>query len=123
MSVAAGLATLEILKRPGTYERYFETGEKLMTALSRALDNAGLEAQVVGVPPMFDIVFTDGEVRNYRDTARADAGQMATLNGLLRERGILKSHYKYYVSTAIDEADVDETIEIWNDAIGAMVST
>jgi len=123
VAAAAGLATLEILRRPGTYERYFETGEKLMTALSRALDNAGLEAQVVGAPPMFDIVFTDGEVRNYRDTARADAGKMATLNGLLRERGILKSDYKYYVSTAIDEADVDETIEIWNDAIGAMVST
>lgn len=94
-----------------------------MTALSRALDNAGLEAQVVGAPPMFDIVFTDGDVRNYRDTARADAGKMATLNRLLRERGILKSDYKYYVSTAIDEADIDETIEIWNDAIGAMVST
>ena len=57
VAAAAGLATLEILKRPGTYDRYFETGEKLMTALSRSLDAAGLEAQVVGVPPMFDVVF------------------------------------------------------------------
>jgi hypothetical protein len=47
---------------------------------------------------------------------------MATLNGLLRERGILKSPNKYYVSTAIDETDVTQTIEIWNDAIGAMAS-
>jgi len=122
VAAAAGLATLEILKCPGTYEHYFETGERLMAALSRALDTAGLEAQVVGAPPMFDIVFTDGEVRNYRDTARADAAKMATLNGLLRERGILKSPNKYYVSTAIDETDVTQTIEIWNDAIGAMAS-
>ncbi len=123
VAAAAGLATLEILKRPGTYERYFDIGEKLMAGLSRALDGAGLKAQVVGAPPMFDIVFADGEVRNYRDTARADAAKMATLNGLLLERGILKCPNKYYVSTAIDEADVDQTIEIWNDAIGAMAST
>jgi glutamate-1-semialdehyde 2,1-aminomutase len=123
LAAAAGLATLEILKRPGTYERYFETGNKLMTALSRALDAAGLEAQVVGAPPMFDIVFASGEVRNYRDTARADSGKMAKLNGLLRERGILKGDNKYYVSTAIDEQDVDQTIGIWNEAIGAMAPT
>ena len=122
IAAAAGLATLAILRRPGTYERYFEIGEKLMAGLSRALDTAGLKAQVVGVPPMFDIVFAEGEVRNYRDTARADAAKMATLNGLLLERGILKSHNKYYVSMAIDEADVDQTIGIWNDAIGAMAA-
>lgn len=93
-----------------------------MAGLSRALDTAGLKAQVVGAPPMFDIVFAEGEVRNYRDTVLADAARMATLNGLLRERGILKSPNKYYLSTAIDEADVDQTIAIWNDAIGALAS-
>ncbi|NCF27374.1 MAG: aminotransferase class III-fold pyridoxal phosphate-dependent enzyme [Gammaproteobacteria bacterium] len=123
VAAAAGLATLEILKRPGTYERYFETGEKLMTALSRSLESAGLEAQVVGVPPMFDVVFAPGDVRNYQDTARADSAKMAKLNGLLRERGILKGENKYYVSTAIDEQDVVQTIGIWSDAIGAMRST
>ena len=122
IAATAGLATLEILKRPGTYERYFETGKKLMTALSRAIDAAGLDAQVVGAPPMFDIVFANGEVRNYRDTARADAATMAKLNRLLRERGILKGDNKYYVCTAIDEADVAETIDIWSDAINALTS-
>jgi len=123
VAAAAGLATLAILKRPGTYERYFEIGEKLMAGLSRAVDAAGLNAQVVGTPPMFDIVFTDGEVRNYRDTALADADKLATLNALLRERGILKAPNKYYVSTALDEADVDKTIAIWNDAIRVIAST
>lgn len=123
VAAAAGLATLEILKRPGTYERYFETGEKLMAALSRAIDAAGLEAQVVGAPPMFDIVFAGGKVRNYRDTARADAAKMAKLNGLLRKRGILKGDNKYYVSMAIDETDVGQTIGIWNDAIAALTSS
>ena len=94
-----------------------------MAALSRSLLAAGLEAQVVGVPPMFDIVFANGEVRNYRDTAGADSAKMTKLNELLRERGILKIPNKYYVSTAIDEADIEQTIGIWSDAIGAMAST
>ena len=123
VAAAAGLATLEILKRPGTYERYFATGEKLMAALSRTLESAGLEAQVVGAPPMFDVVFAGGEVRNYRDTARADSAKMATLNGLLRERGILKGDNKYYVSTAIDDVDVERTVDIWSEAIAEMRSS
>ena len=78
--------------------------------------------KAIGVPPMFDVVFAVGDVRNYRDTARADSAKMAKLNGLLRERGILKGENKHYVSTAIDEEDVVQTIGIWSDAIGAMPS-
>jgi glutamate-1-semialdehyde 2,1-aminomutase len=122
IAAAAGLATLEILKRPGTYGRYFETGEVLMSALSHTLEATGLEAQVVGVPPMFDVVFAAGEVRNYRDTIRADATRMGKLNQLLLKRGILKGENKYYVSTAIDEADIEKTIGAWNDAIHEMMA-
>jgi glutamate-1-semialdehyde 2,1-aminomutase len=120
IAVAAGLATLAILKRPGTYERYFETGEKLMSALSGILEESGIQGQVVGAPPMFDIVFADGEVRNYRGTLRGDGALLARLNGLLRDRGILKGEHKYYLSTAIDETDVEETIAAWRDAFDAL---
>lgn len=122
IAAAAGLATLAILKRPGTYDRYFETGEKLMSALSRCLEGAGLEAQVVGAPPMFDVVFTGGAVRNYRDTAGADAPRMSRLNGLLKERGILKGENKYYLSTAIDDVDVEQTIDAWRGAIDQLAA-
>jgi glutamate-1-semialdehyde aminotransferase len=67
---AAGIATLNVLRQPGTYERLFATGRTLMDELSQCLASAGLKAQIVGEPAMFDVVFTDGEVRNYRDTLR-----------------------------------------------------
>ncbi len=117
---AAGLATLAVLKRPGTYERYYEIGGRLMSALARILEESGIEGEVVGAPPMFDIVFGKGEVRNYRDTIRADAAIMSRMNGLLRERGILKGENKYYISTAIDEGDVEETIAAWTETLGIM---
>lgn len=123
IAAAAGLATLAILERPGTYERYFQVGERLMTALADIVAQNGIDGQVVGAPPMFDIVFGAGEVRNYRDTIRADGSQLTRLNGLLRERGILKGENKHYVCTAIDDADVEETIAAWRDAIGALAAS
>jgi glutamate-1-semialdehyde 2,1-aminomutase len=118
----AGIATLNILSRPGTYERFFDTGNRLMTALAAKLDAAGFEAQVVGVAPMFDVVFAGGAMDNHRDVLRGDAKLAARLNTLLKERGVLKSAVKYYVSTAIDDSDVAQTIAAWDSAIDQLAA-
>ena len=59
VAAAAGLATLEILRRPGAYERLFATGRELMGALAELLKREALPAQVTGEPPLFDVVFGD----------------------------------------------------------------
>ena len=41
----AGLATLEVLKRPGAYEQVFATGRELMAALDGLLKKAGIQAR------------------------------------------------------------------------------
>lgn len=117
VAAAAGLATLEVLKRPGAYEKIFSTGKTLMAGLSERLARHGVAAQVIGVPPLFDLVFVEGEVRNYRDTLRSDAAKMAKLNALLMERGILKGESKYYVSLTLTDADIQKTLDAWDDAL------
>lgn len=117
---AAGLATLEVLRRPGAYDHLFGMGRTLMNGLSEKLARAGIEARVIGEPPLFDVVFAGGEIRNYRDTQRGDAKRMARFNALLRERGILKGESKYYVSMALEPADIQHTLDAWDDAIAAM---
>lgn len=117
IAAAAGIATLNVLRQPGTYERMFENGQTMMDELSRCLASAGLKAQVVGEPPLFDVVFTDGEVRNYRDTLRADKSKLSKLNALLLERGVLKGENKYYLSTSLTDADIAQTIDAWREAI------
>ena len=62
----------------------------LMSALSERLSPAGLEAQVVGEPPLFDVVFASGNIHRYRDPLRVDAARMAQFNAQLRGRGILR---------------------------------
>jgi glutamate-1-semialdehyde 2,1-aminomutase len=117
VSAIAGLATLEVLKRPGTYERVFATGRELMGTLAELLASAGLPAQVIGEPVLFDVVFTREPVRDYRGTLKGDADMLKRFNVALRKRGIMKGESKYYVSTAHTEADVKHTIEAWKGAI------
>ncbi len=117
VSAVAGLATLDVLKRPGTYDRVFATGRELMGTLAELLASAGLPAQVLGEPVLFDVVFTREPVRDYRGTLKGDTDMLKRFNAALRKRGIMKGESKYYVSTAHTEADVKLTIEAWKGAI------
>jgi glutamate-1-semialdehyde 2,1-aminomutase len=108
---AAGLATLDILRRPGAYDRIRATGRAIMRALEQNFARVGIPAQVVGHPSLFDVVFIDRPVRNYRDVLAGDTVRMKRFNGLLRQRGILKPDSKFYISLAHDDADIAQTID------------
>jgi glutamate-1-semialdehyde 2,1-aminomutase len=123
VAAVAGLATLEVLRRPGAYKQVFATGRELMSALSEIVKQAGIKAQVIGEPPLFDIYFTDQPIKDYRDTLKGDKAIATRFNQLLRARGIMKGESKYYVSLAHDRADVDHTIAAWTDAIQELRSS
>jgi glutamate-1-semialdehyde 2,1-aminomutase len=116
----AGLATLDVLKRPGAYERVFSTGRTLMAALDGILQKAGIKARVIGEPPLFDVLFTDLQVKDYRDTLKGDKAIATRFNKLLRERGIMKGESKYYVSLAHTQEDIDHTIGAWTEAVAEL---
>jgi glutamate-1-semialdehyde 2,1-aminomutase len=122
VAAAAGLATLEILRRPGAYDQIFATGRELMGTLAELLKRNGLTAQVTGEPPLFDVVFSNEPVWNYRATLRGDADMLRRFNALLRERGVLKGESKYYVSLAHTPADIQHTRDAWASAIEALLA-
>jgi glutamate-1-semialdehyde 2,1-aminomutase len=122
VGAAAGLATLEILRRPGAYERIFGTGRELMGALTELLKRNGLTAQVIGEPPLFDGVFAAEPVHDYRGALRGDIEMLRRFNALLRERGVLKGESKYYVSLAHTPEDIRHTCDAWASAIEALVA-
>jgi glutamate-1-semialdehyde 2,1-aminomutase len=111
------LATLAVLKQPGAYARLFATGRELMGMLGELLKTNRIVAQVTGEPPLFDTVFGEQPVRDYRGTLRGDAEMLRRFNALLRERGILKGEQKYYVSLAHTPEDVRQTCDAWASAM------
>jgi glutamate-1-semialdehyde 2,1-aminomutase len=120
VAAVAGLATLEVLQRPGAYEQVFATGRTLMEGIGGMLRKAGLPAQVIGEPPLFDVVFTAEAVRDYRSTLRADAALQKHFNTQLRAAGILKGDSKYYIALAHDAADIEQTLQAFAGAVAAL---
>ncbi len=110
VAAVAGLATLDILERPGAYEKIFATGRALKHGIENRLKSHGVAGQVVGEPPIFDVLFDVEGVRDYRDTARSDGSRLKRFNQVLRENGVLKGDSKFYVSLAHTEDDVRETL-------------
>jgi glutamate-1-semialdehyde 2,1-aminomutase len=120
VAAVAGLATLEVLRRPGAYDDVFARGRRMMAGLTEALRRHGVRGQVVGEPVLFDVVYADGEIRNHRDVLRADTRVQAHVNGHLRAGGVMKGDSKYYLSTAHTDADVDRTLDLFNEALAAL---
>ncbi len=110
VAAAAGLKTLEILRRPGAYERAAVTGNAIMQAINDSFGATNIPFQVVGHWSMFDVVFTSQPVHDYRAVFHADKARLARFNDLLRDKGILKSDNKFYVAHAHDENDVAQTV-------------
>lgn len=110
VAAVAGLKTMEILRRPGQYDHLYAVGEMLINAINEHLSAAGQAHHVAGCPVLFDIVFADGSVHNYRDVTRSDAQKVARFNAVLREQGIFKSPSKFYPCLALSDDDVAQTV-------------
>lgn len=111
VAAVAGLKTLEILRRPGMYDKLRETGVRLMELCSEHLSETGIDHQIVGEPALFDVVFTPNPVRNYRDMLSADSRRNTAFNDALRRKGIFKPVGKLYPSLAINDEDIVMTGE------------
>ena len=109
LAAAAGLKTLEILRRPGAFETIRANGDRLIAATRKALESEGIAHQIVGDPVLFDVVFTDHKVRSYRDVLGQNAARSKAWNASLRDQGIFKSDGKVYPHLALTETDLAET--------------
>ncbi|MCV6592620.1 MAG: aminotransferase class III-fold pyridoxal phosphate-dependent enzyme [Silicimonas sp.] len=109
VAAAAGLKTMEVLRRDGAYERLRDIGGRVQKMQTEALHAAGIPHQICGDATLFDIWFTDAPCRDYRSARHDDPARNATYNAALRAHGIFKSPGKLYPSLAITEADLNLT--------------
>ncbi len=88
LATAAGLATLEVLERPGV----FESIEYKMTQLGKGLGGiareAGIPVYQTQVGSMACLFFHDGSIRNYAEAARSDAKRYARFFHAMLDSGV-----------------------------------
>ncbi|HEV8438106.1 MAG TPA: aspartate aminotransferase family protein [Methylomirabilota bacterium] len=123
IAAAAGLATLAELREPGAYTRLHDTGRRLRDGLADLVKRSGLPAQVIGETTVFDVVFTDEPVTDYRAMLTADGTMLKAFNAACLERGVVKGREKLYVSLAHTEADVARTLEVFEAALSTVART
>ena len=123
VAAAAGRATLRVLREPGAYDRLHATGRKLMEGITELLQKTGTKAQVVGEPPLFDVFFTEDDVRDYRTLTRVDAAAQAKFNQGICARGVIKGGNKYYISLAHTEDDIAHTLNAVEETLSELYAT
>jgi glutamate-1-semialdehyde 2,1-aminomutase len=106
---AAGLKSMEILRRDGAYEKLRATGRALQEMQTDALDNAGIAHRICGDETLFDIFFTQSPCRDYRSAKHDDPQRNTLYNDTLRQHGIFKSPGKLYPSLAVSKEDLAQT--------------
>ncbi|TNF19766.1 MAG: aminotransferase class III-fold pyridoxal phosphate-dependent enzyme [Rhodobacteraceae bacterium] len=109
VAAVAGLKTMEILRREGSYDRLRSIGRRLQEIQSEALSQAGIPHRICGDETLFDLYFTQDKCRDYRSARHDDPARNDTYNAVLREHGIFKAPGKLYPSLAVTEADFDQT--------------
>ena len=119
VAAVAGLATLAELRKPGVYERVRKLGNSLKEGLLSLVKKAGIAAQVVGEPTVFDIFFTDRPIVDYRTTLTNDGARLRRFNEECLRHGVLKGTNKIYVSVAHTDEDVERTLKIFERGIAA----
>jgi glutamate-1-semialdehyde 2,1-aminomutase len=122
VAAVAGLATLQQLQRAGTYRQLFGTGHALRQGLVDLLKRYGIPGRVVGEDPLFDVVFTDEPVNDYRGVLTQNRELLRRFNAELLKRGILKGSSKMYMSVAHTSADVEQTLTAVREAFAVMTA-
>ena len=105
----AGLKTLEILRRPGSYEKLRQNGQRIMDFASKELSENNIDFKVVGDQTLFEIIFTNEEILNYRDVQKNDLKIYSKFNQILKENGVFKPIGKMYISLSLTEDDFSQT--------------
>ncbi len=114
VAMAAGLATLEQIDKPGFYEALSDRTQQLVNGLAAAAHDAGIPISVERAGGMFGFVFTKGgPVRSFSQVAAANIERFKLFfHGMLAE-GVYLAPSAYeagFVSAAHGDDEIEKTL-------------
>ncbi len=122
VAASAAVATLSILKDGSVVEGLRRRGLSLQAGLASILDEKGLPYNFTGVPAMFGIMFTDQDVREYRDWVKTDHDLYDAVAVGMHVRGAMPepdSREPWFLCAAHDDADEAQVLQAFQGSLNA----
>jgi len=119
LAMAAGLATLRELERPGVYEQLSETSRALARGVERAAQAAGVPVQTAAVGGMWGFFLTPTPVTDYVTAKTSDTAMFARLFHALLDEGVYIAPSQFeacFTSTAHDTNAIELTVDAFGRA-------
>jgi glutamate-1-semialdehyde 2,1-aminomutase len=123
LAMTAGIKTLELLGKPGTYEQLEEITKKLSEGLLNVAREAGHEVTGGSISAMFGMFFTGEPVHNYDDAKKSDMKKFARFHRGMLEKGVYLAPSQFeagFTSLAHTQEDIDKTLAVAKEVLAAI---
>ncbi len=113
LAMAAGIATLKELTKPGVFDGMVERVKALGEGIATAAGSAGVPIFQTQAGTMFSTFFREGPIRNWEDVSRCDTDAFGRFFHGMLEGGIYIAPSQFeagFISAAHGDAEVQATI-------------
>ncbi|UCF78295.1 MAG: glutamate-1-semialdehyde 2,1-aminomutase [Candidatus Eiseniibacteriota bacterium] len=114
VAMAAGVATLRLLKRKSRYAELEKKTAELVRGIRERAREAGVDVVINTVGSMFTVFFRSGEVRCYEEAKESDTAAYARFFSKLKERSVLFPPSQFetcFLSLAHTKRDISATVD------------
>ena len=125
LAMTAGIETLKILSRAGTYEQLETKSRRLEEGITEAAAKTGVRVKVSRVDSLLTIFFSEEMPVDYETAKKADTKTYADFFDRLLAQGIYWPPSQFeaaFVSTAHGDDDIQATVEAIERAFESLVS-
>jgi glutamate-1-semialdehyde 2,1-aminomutase len=123
LAMTAGIKTLELLQKPGVYDKLEKITKKLTHGLLKAAQETGHEVNGGSISAMFGMFFTGEPVHNYEDAKKSDTAKFGRFHRGMLEKGIYLAPSQFeagFTSLAHTDEDIDRTIEAAREVLSSL---
>jgi glutamate-1-semialdehyde 2,1-aminomutase len=120
LAMTAGLATLELLEKPGVYAQLSTTAQQLATGLQEIAAKTKVPLTAIAIGGMWGLFFHKGPVCNLDDVMQSDVERFKTFFHKVLGAGIYLAPSPYeaaFVSLAHTPEDIHATLLAFQSAL------
>jgi glutamate-1-semialdehyde 2,1-aminomutase len=124
VAMTAGLATLELISKPGFYSELEKKTQQLMQGLQNCAKAAGIPFTTTSIGSMFGLFFTDKKIETFDDVKQCDIERFKKFFHAMLMEGIYLAPSAYeagFMSSAHGDAEIAKTLAAAEKALHSLL--